>query len=88
MDVTSFAIQRTSNKKKARARKPLGGAFDGGYQFDWVTANQGAMTFDDEMKRHCKENTQEHNFKRHVFSEFVEARARYGALESMGMQKK
>jgi hypothetical protein len=46
------------------------------------------MTFDDEMKRHCKENTQEHNFKRHVFSEFVEARARYGALESMGMQKK
>jgi hypothetical protein len=88
MDLMSQVTLNRSAKAKKRTRKPLGGAFDGGYQFDWVTANQAAMRFDDEMQRHCKENTQEHNFKRHVFSEFVEARAKYGALEQMGMPKK
>ena len=86
-DLTAFAISQRQAKARKTPRKPLGGAMDGGYEFDWVTANAGAMIFDDEMQRYCTENQREFNFKRHAFSEYVEARAKNAALDSLGMGK-
>ena len=58
-DLTAYAIRQRQMKARKRPRKALGGAMDGGYKFDWVTANQGAMQFDAEMQRHCVENERE-----------------------------